>query len=193
MRAYYKNTTYNTRTHTRTQTGATGLDSPTTCTRAHPFHNVSLHAACVLCIVDCALYAETYLIAPSLQLVRSQSPANREVGVGRVDRWHSSDSVLPEVVAQGGAESLLAALPAAQPATRNTILELLVRMAPVGDARTRLLANDAAVRATSSCSAADGRASPEAAAAVERCHVLAAALGKALHECDSAAAPAAAV
>ena len=75
------------------------------------------------------LCAETYLIAPSLTLVRSKNPDNREVGVGRVSRWHSSGNALAEVVAQGGAEALLAALPTAVPASRVLILELLVKMA----------------------------------------------------------------
>lgn len=135
---------------------------------------------------DCALppaCADTYLVAPSLTLVRSRDASNREVGIGRVSSWHSSDAVLPEVVAQGGAEALLAALPSAQPTTRVTILELLLRMAPLGDARARLAANDAAVRATEACTAVRGAGGE--AQIVARCHALAADLRQSLDQARS--------
>ena len=118
----------------------------------------------------------TYLIAPSLTLVRSKNADNRESGIWRVKHWHSSDAALAVVVDQGGIEALLAALPSAQPASRVTILELLGRMAPNADARTRMLANDAASRATAGCG---GLAD---AAAAERCLSLASSLRQALLE-----------
>ena len=117
------------------------------------------------------------MISPSLVLVRSKHAETREVGVGRVHRWHSGEAALPEVVAQGGAEALLATLPSAQPETRLTVLDLLVRMAPVGDARARLIANDAATRASASCAALEVRGD---ASMVGRCETLAAALAAAL-------------
>ena len=100
-------------------------------------------------------------------LVRSKKAANRETGIWRVHHWHSGAAALPEVVAQGGAEALLAALPSAQPETRLTVLELLIRMVPVGNARTRLIANDAVSHAG-------------AAAAAMRCDTLVAKLAAAL-------------
>ena len=109
-------------------------------------------------------------------LVRSKHAETRETGVGRVNRWHSGDAALPTVVAQGGGEALLATLPTAQPETRVTVLELLVRMAPVADARGRLVANDAAARAAASCATLGG-ADP---AVVGRCEAQAAALAEAL-------------
>ena len=121
--------------------------------------------------------AASYLVAPSLTLVRSRDPGNRETGIGRVSSWHSSDAVLPTLVAQGGSEALLSALPEAQPATRLTILELLVRMAPIGDAQARLASRDAASHAAASCTEA---AFGTDTAAMERCQILAAALGQVL-------------
>ena len=85
---------------------------------------------------------------------------------------------MPEVVAQGGAEALLAALPSAQPETRLTVLELLIRMVPVGNARTRLIANDAVSHATASCTSL--RSDTGAAAAAMRCDTLVAKLAAAL-------------
>ena len=45
---------------------------------------------------------------------------------------HVAAAALEVVLEQGGAEALLSALPSAQPATRSTIIELLIRMAPLG-------------------------------------------------------------
>ena len=118
---------------------------------------------------------DTYLIAPSLNLLRSRKAANRESGIWRLNNWHYHESVLPEVVAQGGVEALLDALPGAVPETRITILELLVRLAPVGDARDRLLAKDAASRVRRDCSV------PSGAAVIDgQCGVLAERLAQAL-------------
>ena len=118
------------------------------------------------------------MIAPSLTLVRSKVASTRETGVSRVSRWHSSDAALPTVVAQGGAEALLAALPSAQPETRVTILELLLRMVPLADAQARLISNDAATVAAQSCTSdmppADG------AVATQRCRTLADELARSL-------------
>ena len=116
-------------------------------------------------------------MAGSLTLVRSRNPGTRETGIDRINRWHSSASVLPEVVEQGGAEALLSALPSAQPATRLTILELLVRMAPVGNAKVRLTSMQAASHAAASCTST---AFGHDANGIERCESLAAALGQAL-------------
>jgi hypothetical protein len=127
--------------------------------------------------------ADNYFVGPSLTLLRSKAQSNREVGVDRINRWHSSDALLPELVAQGAAESLLVAMPTAQPSTRITILELLIRMAPVGNARERLVANDAATRSLGGCS--DMAALGSDAATVERCHTLATALGAALQGGES--------
>ena len=66
------------------------------------------------------------------------------------------------------------ALPLVQPTTRVTILELLVRMLPIGDAAARAAANDASARAAASCTLHDG----EQTAA--RCRELADALARSL-------------
>ena len=110
--------------------------------------------------------ADTYFIAPSLTLLRSRNPESREVGVGRLNRWHYNESVQPEIVAQGGVEALLAALTGANPETRLTILEVLLRLAPASNARERLLANDGERRVRAACS---GLASSD----LERCTALA--------------------
>jgi hypothetical protein len=110
--------------------------------------------------------------------VRSRDPANREVGIGRVHQWHSSETVLPEVVRQGGTEALLAAIPAARPETRLTILDLLVRMAPIGDARERMIAHDASARVAAGCSVPSMESD---AGMINRCHALAASLQEALN------------
>lgn len=119
---------------------------------------------------------DTYLIAPTLNLVRSRHPSTREDGIGRLVSWHGGDSVLPVVIEQGGAEAVLAALPTATAASRITILELLLRMVPLADARQRMLSNNAAVRAKAACASLG----PDDAAAAERCSGLADALEKAL-------------
>ena len=92
-----------------------------------------------------------------------------------MSRWHSSDAALPAVVAQGGAEALLAALPNAQPETRVTILELLLRMVPVADGQARLVAHEAATVAAQSCTS-EGSASMDAPA-TQRCRMLARGFG----------------
>ena len=79
-------------------------------------------------------------------------------------------------MSQGGAEALLDALPTAQPTTCGTILELLTRMAPLGDARARLVSSGAADRADASCAALRGSHAAEA----QRCQALAASLRQAL-------------
>ena len=122
--------------------------------------------------------SNTYLIAPSLTLVRSRQQENRESGVWRVNAWHSSETALEVVVSQGGAELLLAALPTAQPKTRGTILELLTKAVPIGDARTRLIASNAAERAAAGCAALSAIDAAEA----DRCQSLAAGLKRALEE-----------
>ena len=78
------------------------------------------------------------------------------------------------VIEQGAIEALLAALPTAQPATRGTILEMLLRMAPRDDARSRLLGSDAPARAAAGC------ATLRAGAEAERCQTLASELRQAL-------------
>lgn len=85
---------------------------------------------------------------------------------------------MPEVVAQGGAEALLATLPSAQPETRLTVLELLIRMVPLGNARARLIANEAVSHATASCTSL--RSGAGAAAVATRCDTLVADLAAAL-------------
>ena len=146
----------------------------------HPPLPLLLSALSLADSVVChAWMAATYLVGPSLTLVRSKNRENREVGIDRVNRWHSSDYALPEVVAQGGAEALLSALPAAQPASRLTILELLVRMAPMGDAKARLARTNAASHATASCTAEAFGADRHS---FDRCHTLANELGRALSE-----------
>jgi hypothetical protein len=111
-------------------------------------------------------------------LVRSKKAANRETGIWRVHHWHSGAAALPEVVAQGGAEALLATLPSAQPETRLTVLELLIRMVPLGNARARLIANEAVSHATASCTSL--RSGAGAAAIATRCDTLVADLAAAL-------------
>lgn len=120
---------------------------------------------------------DTYFISPSLVLVRSKAASNREIGIGRIVRWHSSEAVLPEVVAQGGVEALLNTLPTAQPDTRATVLDLLLLMAPIADARDRLVANDAVSRASASCAAIDDL---QSALAKQRCEANTTALAVAL-------------
>ena len=95
-----------------------------------------------------------------------------------MSRWHSSDAALPAVVAQGGAEALLAALPNAQPETRVTILELLLRMVPVADGQARLVAHEAATVAAQSCTS-EGSASMDPPA-TQRCRMLADELARSL-------------
>jgi hypothetical protein len=124
-------------------------------------------------------WADTYLISPSLVLVRSKKAANRETGIWRVHHWHSGAAALPEVVAQGGAEALLATLPSAQPETRLTVLELLIRMVPLGNARASLIANEAVSHATASCTSLRSGGGAAAAAAT-RCDTLVADLAAAL-------------
>lgn len=121
---------------------------------------------------------DTFFIGPNLVLLRSREPQTRETGISRISSWHTSDGPLTELIAQGGAESLVAALPAAQPETRSTVLELLVRIAPLSDGRARLVACDAERRAAEACDAI--RSSDSAAA--ERCGTLARSLGEALRQ-----------
>lgn len=129
------------------------------------------------------LGSNTYLVAPSVQLVRSKKYDYRETGISRISSWHSSETALPAVVASGGVEALLDALPSAAPQTRGTVVDLLVRMAAVEGGRDRLLAANAATRAAAACEAlAGGGAPPETAA---RCHSLTAALAEALLQQDS--------
>lgn len=82
----------------------------------------------------------TWLVAPSLTLVRSRSIENRESGVWRVATWHCNGTALEAVVDQGGIEALLTALPSAKPATRGTIVELLMNSIP-HSARTHAASN----------------------------------------------------
>jgi len=71
---------------------------------------------------------DTWLVAPSLTLVRSKQPENRESGIWRLANWHSN--VLEAVVDQGGIEALIEALPTAKAETRSTIIELLTNSVP---------------------------------------------------------------
>ena len=116
------------------------------------------------------------MIAPSLALVQSRHVSTREVGIGRMYRWHSGPAALPEVVAQGGTEALLRALPSAGPEARLRILELLLNLVPVADARARLIAHDAASISNTSCM----MLKEEDAPMHERCEALASALVEAL-------------
>ena len=151
-----------------------GLDKPTDAASQEEVDHVALQLSRLLRALAIGwlgwkLYeiivegGNTYLIAPSLTLVRSRHADNRESGIWRVNNWHSSGAhracnplpscsplallasntvstpvhvaapALEVVLEQGGAEALLSALPSAQPATRSTIIELLTRMAPLGE------------------------------------------------------------
>lgn len=134
--------------------------------------------------------AETYLIAPSLKLLNSKQPSTREDGLYRIINWHGSDATLPAIVERDGVEALLNALPHVKAASRVAIIEMLQRMVPLGDAKARMLSQNAAERAATACAALDrthtggasllvGGPSPDPAAA-ERCDKLAAALAQAL-------------
>ena len=75
---------------------------------------------------------------------------------------------------QGGVEALLEALPTAQPATRSTIIELLRLAVPAGDARARLVDQDAVGQAAAACARLGD------AAEAERCRGRATSLREAL-------------
>jgi hypothetical protein len=67
----------------------------------------------------------------------------------------------------------------AQPETRITVLELLIRMVPLGNARASLIANEAVSHATASCTSLRSGGGAAAAAAT-RCDTLVADLAAAL-------------
>ena len=121
--------------------------------------------------------ADTYFISPNLVLVRSKDAGNREVGISRVSRWHTSDGALAEVIRQGGAEALLRALPGAQPESRVAVLEVLTKAASLSEGRACLIANKAAARASAGC-ASIGEGAP--ADVSTRCQELAGTLAEAL-------------
>lgn len=114
------------------------------------------------------------MIAPSLTLLRSKRADNRESGIYRLCHWHTHESVLPEIVQQGGAEALVAALPGAAPKTRLTILDFLIRLAPVSDTRQRLSQYNCAELAREACSVSITGSD------AEQCHALAERLSHAL-------------
>ena len=138
------------------------------------------------------LCAETYLIAPSLQLVRAKHKDNRESGIWRVYNWHSHEKVLPVVVDQGGAEMLLTALPTATTTSKLQVLELLNKMVPINNGKSRLLRKNAAEKAAASCAIIEGSREADAAASAERCRELCASLGEALLRAEDPAEQAAA-
>ena len=71
--------------------------------------------------------------ASRLQLIALLQPIGPACFQHRLAPVHVAAPALEVVLEQGGAEALLSALPSAQPATRSTIIELLTRMAPLGE------------------------------------------------------------
>lgn len=143
-------------------------------------------------MIACGACADTYLIAPSLQLVRAKHKDNRESGIWRVYNWHSHEKVLPVVVHQGGAELLLTALPTATTASKLQVLELLNKIVSVGDGKSRLLSSNAAEKAAASCASIGKSREAGASASAERCRELCASLAEAMLRVDpdpEAAAP----
>lgn len=127
-------------------------------------------------LVETVMGSDTQFIAPNLVLLRSQDEGNRAAGISRILRWHSREHALREVVAQGGAESLLAALPVTrEAASRLEALELLVLMAPLDDGGRRLRKAGAAEVAAASCAGLG-----EGGDAAARCAELAGSLAAAL-------------
>ena len=112
------------------------------------------------------------MIAPSLTLLRSKAD-NRKRHLPLMPLAHAR-SVLPEIVQQGGAEALVAALPGAAPKTRLTILDFLIRLAPVSDTRQRLSQYNCAELAREACSVSITGSD------AEQCHALAERLSHAL-------------
>ena len=94
---------------------------------------------------------DTLFVHPALQLVRSKHADYQASGVWRLDRWHHRNEALAEIVKAGGVAALLKTLRSPEPSTRLLSLKILVNLAPVGTARSELVAGDAATAAESSC------------------------------------------
>lgn len=147
----------------------------------------------------------TYIVAPTITLIRSRNPDNRESGIWRLLNWHKTgvhacaghtrprhrnfacaltrdgcvracvaDGALAVAVEQGGVEAVVEALPTALPASRVAIVELLVRIAGLGQGRPRLVATNAADHAASAC------ATIADAAEAQRCQTAVVSLQEAL-------------
>ena len=113
--------------------------------------------------------ADTLFAGSSVALVRSRDPSFQSSGVWRIDWFHTSEAGMAEVIKSNGIAHLMKTLDHPQPATRLLSLKLLVSMAPIGSARSELVAGDALSAAERSC--AGMSLAPEAA----RCRELTAA------------------
>ena len=112
---------------------------------------------------------DTLFAGSSVALVRSRDPSFQSSGVWRIDRLHTSEAGMAEVIKSNGIAHLMKTLDHPQPATRLLSLKLLVSMAPIGSARSELVAGDALSAAERSCTGMSH--TPDAA----RCQELAAA------------------
>lgn len=113
---------------------------------------------------------DTYFVSSALQLVRSKHADYQATGLSRLDRWHHSDDALAEIVKCGGVAALLKTLRSSEPSTRLLSLKILVNVAPIGTARSELVAGDAAAAAEKSC--ADMSVEGDAARCRELSHAL---------------------
>ena len=95
--------------------------------------------------------ADTLFAGSSVALVRSRDPSFQSSGVWRIDWFHTSEAGMAEVIKSNGIAHLMKTLDHPQPATRLLSLKLLVSMAPIGSARSELVAGDAPSAAERSC------------------------------------------
>lgn len=94
---------------------------------------------------------DTLLANSSVALVGSRDPGFQSSGVWRIDRFHTSEAGMAEVIKSNGIAQLMKTLDHPEPATRLLSLKLLVSMAPIGSARSELVAGDALSAAERSC------------------------------------------
>ena len=94
---------------------------------------------------------DTLLANSSVALVGSRDPGFQSSGVWRIDRFHTSEAGMAEVIKSNGIAQLMKTLDHPEPATRLLSLKLLVSMAPIGSARSELVAGDALTAAERSC------------------------------------------
>lgn len=94
---------------------------------------------------------DTLLANSSVALVGSRDPGFQSSGVWRIDRFHTSEAGMAEVIKSNGIAQLMKTLDHPESATRLLSLKLLVSMAPIGSARSELVAGDALSAAERSC------------------------------------------